>query len=438
MNSRKHPVKRLHGLGRKLSLINMGISGAILVVIASIALGIADRTIAQQGARDLGLYVRAVHTMLAQTMGEADAEGALLRLPERYQVYYKGGQGEQEDGAAPDHRWRSISGGAALSEDEVSILIEDGMGYRVSVSAVQPYRSGQVSVVWPPPDSAEGTPTPRATGTLLVLQNLKDEMGMRVRMRWLFAGLTLGGMGLIVLASLHVSRQSIQPIEDSIRQQRQFVASASHELRTPVTALNANAEVLADAPLGEYSPYLDSIRSVGERMTRLIQDLIDLARADAGELPIAMDPVDAREATADALGWIRPLADKRGIQVLEELETVYLQGDAGRVRQVLLALMDNALRYTPAGGRITVTLKREGRHVRLSVADTGMGIPEASKPRVFDRFYRTDEARDREHGGAGLGLSVVKQLTEGMRGTVAIQDNPGGGTIFTLRFIAAA
>ncbi|GHU68304.1 hypothetical protein FACS1894184_09950 [Clostridia bacterium] len=346
--------------------------------------------------------------------------------------------GTQEDGTAPDHRWRSISGGAALSEDEVSDLIEGGMGFRVSVSAVQPYRSGQAAIVWPTMDPAEGTPTPRATGTLLVLQNLKDEMGMRVRMRWWFAVLTLGGMGLIVLASLHVSRQSIRPIEDSIRQQRQFVASASHELRTPVTALNANAEVLADAPLGEYAPYLDSIRSVGERMTRLIQDLIDLARADAGELPIAMDPVDAREAAADALGWIRPLAAKRGIQVMEELETVYLQGDAGHLRQVLLALMDNALRYTPAGGRITVTLKREGRHVRLSVADTGMGIPEASKPRVFDRFYRTDEARDREHGGAGLGLSVVKQLTEGMRGTVAIQDNTGGGTVFTLRFIAAA
>ncbi|GHU68308.1 hypothetical protein FACS1894184_09960 [Clostridia bacterium] len=92
MNGRKHPVRRLHGLGRKLSLINMGISGAILVVIASIALGIADRTITQQGARDLGLYVRAVHTMLAQTTGEADAEGVLLRLLERYQVYYKGEQ----------------------------------------------------------------------------------------------------------------------------------------------------------------------------------------------------------------------------------------------------------------------------------------------------------------------------------------------------------
>jgi signal transduction histidine kinase len=212
------------------------------------------------------------------------------------------------------------------------------------------------------------------------------------------------------------------------------VAAASHELRTPVAALRANAEVLQDAPLGDFKPFLGSILDESERMSRLVADLMHLARADAGELPVSQSPTDAAEAADDAVRLIAPLVQKSNLNLRKEISPAWITGDPDRLRQILIILLDNAVRYTPQGGEINVSVAKTGHHVNISVSDTGIGIDDEHKEHIFDRFYRIDSARSRAYGGSGLGLSIAKQLVEKMHGSIQVTDRSGGGSVFTITF----
>lgn len=268
---------------------------------------------------------------------------------------------------------------------------------------------------------------------LMVLQDRTAELQARDGLRWLFFGCALGGLVLIGAASLYLSARSIRPVEQSIRRQREFVAAASHELRTPVAAVRANAEVLADAALGEYAPYLSAIEEEGQRMTHLVTDLMDLARADADGLAVREEPVELDEVARHTVEVMRSLAEQRGLSLSAQTKPVLVKADADRMRQALVALVDNALRYTQKGGAVLVEVERSGSHAYMRVIDNGPGIPAEHKPRVFDRFYRVSPARSAD-GGCGLGLSVAQQLVGRMAGTIKLHDAPDGGCIFEMRF----
>jgi heavy metal sensor kinase len=220
-------------------------------------------------------------------------------------------------------------------------------------------------------------------------------------------------------------------LERSFVEVRRFTADASHELRTPLTAIRTEAEVALRNPAvpPEQQQLLGSILEECGRLTRLTEQLLALAREDAGVAPAAREPLDLSDVAAEAAETLRPLAEAKSIQLdLPRRDQVGVRGDATRLRQVFLNLIDNAIKYTLEGGTVEVFCEIQGREAVVLVRDSGVGIPPEHLPHVFDRFYRVDKARDRGQGGTGLGLSIARSVVTAHGGRVDVSSAPGRGT----------
>lgn len=218
-------------------------------------------------------------------------------------------------------------------------------------------------------------------------------------------------------------------IEQAYLAQQRFVSDASHELRAPLTAIQANLELVRrrpDLPTAERIEALDEAGREADRLGRLVADLLALARADAGA-ELRRDPVDLDAVVLDSFQTARALANGRTLQ-LDPFEPTRTCGDEDRLRQVVLILLDNALKYTPPGGTVTLGLQQRGERVEIFVRDTGVGIALDDLPHVFERFYRADPARGRDPGGTGLGLAIARWIVEQHQGTIGIESAPGQGT----------
>ncbi len=218
--------------------------------------------------------------------------------------------------------------------------------------------------------------------------------------------------------------------------QRRFIADASHELRTPLTAIRGNVGLLqrvTDLSPRDREETLGDLSSEVERMSRLVNDLLLLARADAGA-HLRLGPVDLAPVLRTAVREARFLSDGVTVRLENAPEEVWVNGDADRLTQVLLILLDNAVKYTPGGGHVVVRAELEGERVRVMINDTGVGISTDELPRVFDRFFRGDRARPMD--GSGLGLSIARWIVDEHRGIIRIQSTPNNGTAATLSFPA--
>jgi two-component system phosphate regulon sensor histidine kinase PhoR len=225
------------------------------------------------------------------------------------------------------------------------------------------------------------------------------------------------------------------------RLRQEFVANVSHELKTPLSVIKVCIETLLDGAMDDSrhrAQFLEQISRQTDRLHALILDLLSLARIESGTEAFNFQAVPVAAVVAACLERHRPRAEAKR-QTLEALppppeapsgQTVWADEEA--VEQILDNLLDNALKYTPEGGRITVGWHGEEEQVCMEVSDTGIGIPEADLPRIFERFFRVDKARSREMGGTGLGLSIVKHLTQAMHGSVRAASRPGVGTTFTI------
>jgi two-component system phosphate regulon sensor histidine kinase PhoR len=218
---------------------------------------------------------------------------------------------------------------------------------------------------------------------------------------------------------------------------RDFVANVSHELRTPVAVIRANAETLLagakDDP--EMGPRLiDGLHRNAERLARIIADLLDLSRLDAGQYRLDISPVPVRSVTEQSLSAVEPQAQARNVSVEVAIpDALAVRADAKALDQILVNLIDNGIKYTRADGHVWVEARETGDSVRIEVRDDGPGIADKHRARVFERFYRADPSRTREAGGTGLGLSIVKHLVESMGGQVGVEPNHPRGSIFWLR-----
>jgi signal transduction histidine kinase len=253
--------------------------------------------------------------------------------------------------------------------------------------------------------------------------------------------LALGGGAVLLLGagSWWLAGRSLRPVQESWARQRGFVANASHELRAPLTLLRASAEVaLRRAPAGdaEQRALLGDVLDECDHMARLVDDLLLLSRLDARRLPLDCRAVPLAPLLADVARQVARVADERGVAV-DAAGAGSAWADAARLRQVLLILLDNALRHTPRGGRITLTARPEGQRARLTVADTGAGIAPEHLPRIFERFYRAAQAREATGEGAGLGLAIAKALVEAQRGAIGVASQPGRGTTVSITLPAA-
>jgi len=227
---------------------------------------------------------------------------------------------------------------------------------------------------------------------------------------------------------------------ESVR--RDFVANVSHELRTPVAVIRANAETLLagakDDP--QMAPKLiEGLHRNAERLARIIADLLDLSRLDAGQYRLDVSSVPVRTVTEQSLSAVEPQAQKRGVKVEVAVPpTITVKADPKALDQILVNLIDNGVKYTRAEGHVWVEAREVGDAVRIEVRDDGPGIADKHRERVFERFYRADPSRSREAGGTGLGLSIVKHLVESMGGEVGVEPNAPRGSIFWLRLPRAA
>ncbi|TMD41998.1 MAG: hypothetical protein E6I88_06170, partial [Chloroflexi bacterium] len=237
------------------------------------------------------------------------------------------------------------------------------------------------------------------------------------------------GIVLGALASLVMALRSLRPISRAFQRQREFVADASHELRTPLTLIRTNVEAWLRRASGPNKAYARNIIDEVEQLNRIVGDLTTLALADAKQLPIERQPLELNAMVRDLMTQAEPLAQERGVDLRPELNGgVRVEADPTRVRQLLLILMDNALRHTPSGGLVSVGVVRENGHARITVTDSGEGIPAADLPHIFERFYRADKARNRENGGSGLGLAIAKWIVDAHRGDIAVKSAEGKGT----------
>jgi heavy metal sensor kinase len=227
--------------------------------------------------------------------------------------------------------------------------------------------------------------------------------------------------------------EMIARLDAAFQRQRQFTADASHELRTPLTVIKGQVEVaLTQARDAEaYREVLRTVNAEVDRLNRMIGSLLTLARADAGQAVLAKENVSIAEVVGGAVEQVRPLADKRSVRIeVLEAPDVVLDADEDLLLQLLLNLLDNAIRHTPSGGAITTGWRMADGNAELWVSDNGEGIPQEHLARIFDRFYRADSAR--RGGGAGLGLSICKWIAEAHGGSISAESAPGEGTAITV------
>jgi heavy metal sensor kinase len=225
-------------------------------------------------------------------------------------------------------------------------------------------------------------------------------------------------------------------LRDSVQTSRRFLADASHELRTPLTVIRGELQeiVATESAEGDIRERIGSVLEEVARLEHLVSGLLVLSRLDAGEAQLEWADVDLGELAAGTAEQMRLMAEDRGIQLeCSQLHSAVVQADRGRLKQVIVNLLDNAIRFTPRGGTVTLRTVPGESHHTLEVQDTGVGIPAPALPHIFDRFYRVDEARSREDGGAGLGLSIVKSICSAHRAEIEVDSELGRGSRMRLK-----
>ncbi len=217
---------------------------------------------------------------------------------------------------------------------------------------------------------------------------------------------------------------------------RDFVANVSHELRTPLASIKGYSETLLDGAMNNKESareFLSIIDKNATRMSRLIEDLLVLSRVESQQMLMVSEVIDLCELVRAMVDGLRKQARDKGIEIVLDIEDGVpgVVADKGRVEQVMINLLDNAIKYTPEGGRLDVSVCVKVGEAIVEVRDTGIGIPASDMPRIFERFYRVDKARSRELGGTGLGLAIVKHIIQSLSGRVWVESKPGDGSVFS-------
>jgi len=227
-----------------------------------------------------------------------------------------------------------------------------------------------------------------------------------------------------------VLNQTLERLERLFHARQRFLADVSHELRTPLTTIRGNIDLMRR--MGEADPEtIDVVQDELRRMTRLVDDLLLLARADTGSLPIQHEVVELDTVFLEIYRQVKAIDHPVQI-VLKEVDQVNVLGDQDRLRQLILNLVDNAIKYTPGGGMVSLSLSKTNGEAEIEVVDNGVGISSEDLPRVFDRFYRVDKARSRNLGGSGLGLSIARWIAQAHGGSIRVESKLGEGSKFTI------
>jgi signal transduction histidine kinase len=284
--------------------------------------------------------------------------------------------------------------------------------------------------------------TERATSNIgpVFIQVIQDRTAEQDLLDAMLRVLLVGG-AVVVLVALGFgavyARRALVPIRESLaaqrlalRRQREFAADASHELRTPLTVVRSSLEFIRrhpDEPVASVAPALDDVDAEVIRLTSLVDDLLLLARSDSGAVSIERQPLDLGDVAAAAASSMAKPADAKDVRVVVDPEPAMVEGDPARLRQLVMILVDNAIRHSPTGGEVRVAVRHEGEAAYLDVEDQGRGVRPEDMPHVFDRFWRASGAPS---GGTGLGLAIAKWIVDRHRGLITVSNRAEGGAKF--------
>ena len=272
-----------------------------------------------------------------------------------------------------------------------------------------------------------------------VIQYARSLEGVRETLNGLLFVLVpmgLGALGLAAIGGTYMAGRAVRPVRESFERQRSFIADASHELKTPLTLIRADTEVLQRGLVDpDHRELAADVLSEADRMSSLIFDLMLAARLDAGKLAMGEESFDLRAVISEATDRFEKQAVAEGLRLKLQAEgELSVRGDPERTGQVLAKLLENSLAHTPRGGEVTVTARQRDGSVETAVEDNGPGIPPEHLPRVFERFYRADAARSRaDGGGTGLGLSIARDLARAQGGDLTAANGKRGGAVFRLK-----
>jgi two-component system sensor histidine kinase CiaH len=274
--------------------------------------------------------------------------------------------------------------------------------------------------------------------TMQFISNIDPELNMLHSLFIIIiAGVAISGL-LTLLAGFYLAQRALVPIRESWEKQQQFVADASHELRTPLAVIQANTELLLRHPdhsIEQESGYVSTILKESKRINKLITSLLTFARSDSNQMEIQTKPIDIDSLISECVLQFTPLADLKQIELKVKLEcSLEMLADEERIHQLMVILMDNALKYTPERGTISISSNRTAHSVNLIIEDTGVGIPESDLPFIFERFFRGDKIRSRSDGSFGLGLSIAHWIVHRHGGKIRAESQLGRGTRFLLTF----
>lgn len=251
--------------------------------------------------------------------------------------------------------------------------------------------------------------------------------------------IVLGVIALVIASMIaHImAGRAIIPMKEAYERQRQFAADASHELRTPLAVVMASADLLlADKSIQNpiLREVIGDLKSEVKKMTKLVSDLLTVARTDNGALKLKIQKLNLGDLLEQNIRMMKPLAEKKGVELSGvNIQKCYIQGDEEKIKQLILILVDNAIKYTLKGGEVTVELEKiEEDRIIFSVQDSGIGIAPEDQERIFDRFFRVNKARSREMGGNGLGLSIAAQILKVHDGKISVKSEVNVGTKFTV------
>ena len=409
-----------------------------LVVIAVLVLVSAGIVLAIHLANERSIAAQAEETLsvLAENSGsrpsrlsEERNDGSLKKR-------------EKRNGLGQPPELRGSSGeSAGLSNSYTITLNEDGSVASWSSDREDLYSDLQVAEM-AESALADGKESGRI-GTQFYRKICSDEQTMLIvldaRMEFLSASNVLRSTILIAAAACMLLsllawlliRRMLQPVEEAFIRQKQFVSDASHELKTPLAVISANAEVL-EQEIGE-NEYLGYIRSEVRRTDTLVRNLLTLARLDRSDAAAEMKRFDLGRAVLDVTLPFESTVFEAGKTMETDIpEGIECTGNEEMIKQLAVILLSNALKYSDDGGRIEVSLKARGKQRELRVFNTGTPIPPEDREKIFDRFWRGDPAHGRETGGHGLGLAIARSIVEAHRGTIAVDSPEGGGNAFTV------
>ena len=406
----------------KFILINLLLVGLVLTVVFALLLSSNARRLADQS-------IAALHMALNRDADE---------MPPRFEI----GAPPEQDGMDRDRNASMVPVFSVTVENGQVTSINDGGHVDVSEetaaqAAQEVLDSGQDSGVLASLDLRflmEQT----SDGTIRIA--FADRSWEHSTLRNLFLTcllIWLLAMAAFFFVSLFLASLALRPVEKAWKQQRQFVADASHELKTPLTVILANTGIVLAHPsdtVESQSKWLSYTQEEARQMKGLVEDLLFLAKSDSARLPTHPTQVDLSQLVQGCLLPFEPVAFEAGVALESHIDPeLTLTGDEGQLRRLVRILLDNAVKYAgPPNPEVRITLTRQQDKLRLSVHNTGAPIPAEHLPHLFERFYRADAARDRAQGGYGLGLAIAKSITETHRGRISVTSTPDSGTTFTV------